>query len=183
MRRTEQPRVELRYARGPEGGPSRLAYGRRMGFTDDLLQPRELQRLQGDEELGDGQSVLDFWRWALGDLRMNTARGYLVEYLVAKALNDKSPVRVEWGPYDVEAAGGTRDEIKTAGYLQSWATKKISHRHGLSTASQLTRCGPRSSRPICPYHQPTESTCGSSRSRHVKTWTHMTRFVRSSGDP
>jgi hypothetical protein len=33
---------------------------------------------------------------------------------------------VEWGPYDVEAADGTRDEIKTAGYLQSWATKKIS---------------------------------------------------------
>jgi hypothetical protein len=50
-----------------------------MGFTDDLLQPKELQRLQGDEELGDGQSVLDFWRWALGDLRINTARGYLVE--------------------------------------------------------------------------------------------------------
>jgi hypothetical protein len=30
-------------------------------------------------------SVLDFWRWALGDLRMNTARGYLAEFLVACA--------------------------------------------------------------------------------------------------
>ena len=41
--------------------------------------------------------MLDFWRWALGDLRMNTARGYLVEYLVAQALEDETPVRVEWG--------------------------------------------------------------------------------------
>jgi hypothetical protein len=35
-------------------------------------------------------------------------------------------VRVEWGTHDVEAADGTRVEIKTAGYLQSWATKKPS---------------------------------------------------------
>lgn len=57
---------------------------------------------------------------------MNTARGYLVEYLVAKALADESSVRVEWGPYDVQAADGTLVEIKTAGYLQSWATRKPS---------------------------------------------------------
>jgi hypothetical protein len=93
---------------------------------NELLRPRDLQRLQGQEELGSGQIVLDFWRWALGDLRMNTARGYLLEYLVAKALGDKSPVRVEWGPHDVEAADGTLVEIKAAGYLQSWATKKLS---------------------------------------------------------
>jgi hypothetical protein len=33
---------------------------------------------------------------------------------------------VEWGPYDVAAADGTLVEIKTSGYLQSWATKKPS---------------------------------------------------------
>jgi hypothetical protein len=93
---------------------------------NEFLRPRDLQRLQGPEELGPGLTVLDFWRWALGDLRMNTARGYLVEFLVAKALGDESPVRVEWGPHDVEAADGTRVEIKTTGYLQSWATKKVS---------------------------------------------------------
>jgi hypothetical protein len=61
-----------------------------------FIRPRDLDPLQGHEEVVPGQSVLDFWRWALGDLRMNTARGYLVEYLVAKALGDKSEVRVEW---------------------------------------------------------------------------------------
>lgn len=57
---------------------------------------------------------------------MNTARGYLVEYLVATVLGDESPIRVEWGSHDVEAADGSLVEIKSAGYLQSWATKKTS---------------------------------------------------------
>ena len=35
---------------------------------------------------------------------MNNARGYLLEYLVAQALADPTPVRVEWGPYDVRTA-------------------------------------------------------------------------------
>ena len=68
---------------------------------DELIRPSDLARLAGDERLGD-TTVLDFWRWALGDLRMNNARGYLVEYLVAQAVGDASPTRVEWGAYDVE---------------------------------------------------------------------------------
>ena len=82
--------------------------------------------LSGNEELASGHTVLDFWRWALSDLRMNTARGYLVEFLVAKSLGDASRSRIEWGPVDVEAADGTRVEIKTTGYLQSWVTKRLS---------------------------------------------------------
>jgi len=93
---------------------------------NDLLRPGDLEPLQGHEEVVSGQTVLDFWRWALGDLRMNTARGYLVEYLVAKALGDKSRIRVEWGPHDITADDGTLIEVKTSGYLQSWATRKLS---------------------------------------------------------
>jgi hypothetical protein len=92
---------------------------------DDLIRPSELQALIGSEVLG-SDTVLDFWRWALGDLRMNNARGYLVEYLVAKAVGDDSPIRVEWGPYDARASDGTLIEIKATGYLQSWATKRLS---------------------------------------------------------
>jgi hypothetical protein len=33
-----------------------------------------------------GAGVEDFWQFALGDLRMNNARGYLAEYLVGTAL-------------------------------------------------------------------------------------------------
>jgi hypothetical protein len=79
----------------------------------DLLHPKRLRQLRGDEGLAPGLTVRDFWRWALGDLRMNTARGYLVEYLVAQALKDETRVRVEWGPYDARGLDGTLVEIKT----------------------------------------------------------------------
>jgi hypothetical protein len=65
---------------------------------NEMIRPADLQPLDGSEVLG-SSTVLDFWRWALGDLRMNNARGYLVEFLVAQALGDTSRVRVEWGPY------------------------------------------------------------------------------------
>src|SRR3954466_15088392 len=94
----------------------------------EFIRPTELGRLTGAEVVGPS-TVLDFWRWALGDLRMNNARGYLVEFLVAKALGDSSPVRVEWGPYDVHAADGTLVEVKATGRLQSWTTKKLSKPH------------------------------------------------------
>src|SRR3712207_1130622 len=99
---------------------------RRRRVTDDeLIRPADLARLTGDEPLG-SSTVIDFWRWALGDLRMNNARGYLVEYLVARAVGDARPLRIEWGAHDVEAADGTRIEVKAAGRLQSWVTRKLS---------------------------------------------------------
>ena len=57
---------------------------------------------------------------------MNNARGYLVEFLVAQALGDSAPMRVEWGAFDVRAEGGTRVEVKTTGRLQSWTLKRLS---------------------------------------------------------
>lgn len=96
------------------------------GVTDPApILPSPLKPLTGAEPFIDG-TVADFWRWALSDLRMNLARGYLVEYLVARALNDPAPARVEWGPWDVQAADGTLVEIKACGRLQSWTTRKLS---------------------------------------------------------
>lgn len=90
------------------------------------LQPSQLSPLTGDEQFEFGASILDFWKWSLGDLRMNTARGLLVEFFVAKAAGSTAPIRVEWADYDVEAADGTRIEIKASGYLQSWGQKQVS---------------------------------------------------------
>lgn len=94
-------------------------------MSDQFIQPSRLTPLTGSEPLAGG-TVADFWRWAMSDLRMNVARGYLVEYLVALALDDPAPTRVEWGPWDVQAADGTRVEVKTCGRLQSWATRALS---------------------------------------------------------
>jgi len=37
-------------------------------------------------------TVLDFWRWAMSDLRVNNVRGYLAEFLVAKAVGPRESV-------------------------------------------------------------------------------------------
>jgi hypothetical protein len=62
----------------------------------------------------------------MGDLRMNNARGYLAEYLVARAVNAEATARVEWAGWDVKAPDGTRIEVKASGYLQSWTQRKPS---------------------------------------------------------
>ncbi|MBD8507602.1 hypothetical protein HT102_14035 [Hoyosella sp. G463] len=79
-------------------------------------------RLQGDERfLGLAASVRDFWAFALSDLRGNTTRGYLAEFLVAQAMGSQQ-TRVEWDAYDVRAPDGTTIEVKSSGYSQSWPT-------------------------------------------------------------
>lgn len=45
--------------------------------------------------------------------------------LVARAVGATGQ-RVEWDAYDVTAPDGTRIEVKSAGYLQAWAQKKLS---------------------------------------------------------
>lgn len=69
-------------------------------------------------------SVADFWRFAMSDLRTNNVRGYLAEFLVARAVG-ATAARVEWDPWDVTAPDGTRIEVKSSGYLQAWAQKKL----------------------------------------------------------
>jgi hypothetical protein len=51
------------------------------------IRPGAQQALSGSEHFSNGDAVLNFWRWAMGDLRMNNARGYLAEYLIARAVN------------------------------------------------------------------------------------------------
>ncbi len=57
---------------------------------------------------------------------MNNARGYLAEYLVARAVGSTEPRRIEWGAQDVISPDGTRIEVKATGYLQSWSQTKPS---------------------------------------------------------
>ncbi len=65
-------------------------------------------------------SVVDFWRWAYGNLLDNTKRGALAEYLVQRALGlDTSTTQTDWGEYDV-LYGNIRIEVKCAAYIQAW---------------------------------------------------------------
>lgn len=77
-------------------------------------------RLTGNETFTDiDATVRDFWAYALSNLKENAARGYLAEFLVAKAVGATGP-RIEWDAYDVLAPDGTTIEVKTSGHAQTW---------------------------------------------------------------
>lgn len=91
------------------------------------LRPYPAPPLGGREGFtGVRATVADFWRWAFSDLRDNTTRGILAEFLVARAVGDRRPVRAGWDNFDVLAPDGTRIEVKCSAFLQSWTQKQHS---------------------------------------------------------
>lgn len=97
-----------------------------MIMTDEWMQPTEQETLDGTESfVGIDATVVDFWRFAMSDLRMNNVRGYLSEFLVARAVGSVQR-RTEWDSYDVLSPDGIRIEVKTSGGLQSWSQSKPS---------------------------------------------------------
>lgn len=94
---------------------------------DGWLVPAPPQLLEGpDPFVGLDATVADFWRWAFSDLRDNTVRGVLAEFLVAAALDATEKRRKGWDNFDVETSTGVRVEVKASGYLQSWPQAKHS---------------------------------------------------------
>lgn len=88
--------------------------------------PPAARRLSGSEPFDGVEAlVVDFWKFAMSDLRTNNIRGYLAEFLVARAVGSAT-ARVEWDPWDVTAPDGTRIEVKSSGYLQVWTQEKLS---------------------------------------------------------
>lgn len=99
--------------------------------------PIALDRLQilprtGDEPVHDagrptGLRLRDFWRWSASDLVSNVVRGIFAEFLVAYALGiDVSGVRDSWAAFDLVTPAGTRVEVKSAAYVQSWWQRRLS---------------------------------------------------------
>jgi len=76
-------------------------------------------RLTGDERFSTGDTVRDFWAYAMSNLQGNAARGYLAEFLVAQAVG-AAGTRIEWDAFDVETPDGRTIEVKTSGYTQTW---------------------------------------------------------------
>jgi len=84
--------------------------------------------MSGHEPIGGtGATIRDFWAWTLSDLRTNTVRPMLAEFLVARALGAHHHPRIEWDACDVRTDDGIRVEVKSAAYLQAWAQVKPSN--------------------------------------------------------
>ncbi len=89
-------------------------------MREDWIQPTRHEPLTGGERFdGLDATVNDFWAFAMSDLRANSVRGYLAEYLVARAVGASGP-RIEWDPYDVLTPDGIKIEVKSSGRLQTW---------------------------------------------------------------
>jgi len=69
----------------------------------------------------------EFWSWSQSDILGNTLRGVLAEFIVMKDLGIKNPVRSEWDAYDLITKNGTKIEVKSSAYLQSWKQTKLSN--------------------------------------------------------
>lgn len=89
--------------------------------------PPEAPVLTGDEPLVGlvGVTVRDFWSWGMSDLRTNTLRGVLAEFIVSRAVGSLSVRRVEWDAFDVLTPEGVRVEVKAAAYLQGWSQPRL----------------------------------------------------------
>ncbi len=90
-----------------------------------------MSRKSGGERLYNGPgstefTVLDFWQWSASDILGNAMRGRFAEFIVACALKLESGVRTEWDAFDLCTAEGTRIEVKSASYIQSWHQSKHS---------------------------------------------------------
>lgn len=72
------------------------------------------------------RKLLDFWQWAYSDLIGNTERGAVAEFLVAMACDISDEVRISWDTYDLTLKNGTKLEVKSSAYLQTWKQKKFS---------------------------------------------------------
>src|SRR5690349_14432789 len=97
-----------------------------LDMTNEWTTVPPITPLRGNERfVGVDAKVSDFWAFAMSDLKMNNVRGYLAEYLVAKATG-ASGNRVEWDAYDVLAPDETKIEVKSSAYLQAWAQRGVS---------------------------------------------------------
>ena len=97
----------------------------------ESLGPIAVSPLSGDEPFHRGGSPLsptvhELWQWACSDLLSNAFRGTIAEYLVANDLGVASGARAEWDAYDLTSKDGTKIEVKSAAYLQSWNQTALS---------------------------------------------------------
>jgi len=120
--------------------------------------------LTGDEPfIGCAATVYDFWRFAMSDLLMNNVRGYLAEFLVARAVQAVGQ-RIEWDAFDVLTPDGVKVEVKSSAYLQVWDQRAPSRilfsglrgRPGVRSKVRLRR---RLTTPTCTY-SPSTPPCG-----------------------
>jgi hypothetical protein len=94
----------------------------------DGIEPKPATRLTGDERFkGMDATVREFWAWSTSDLREDSTRGILAEFIVGKALGTKEAeeYRISWSNFDLTTPSCIQVEVKSSAYLQSWKQTKL----------------------------------------------------------
>ena len=100
-------------------------------IVENGIPPVTKRRLTGMEPFHTNKkdlktSLLDFWQWSSSDLTNNLLRGIFAEYIVARSLGLADGIRSAWDAYDLQLPNGTKIEVKSASYIQSWYQKRHS---------------------------------------------------------
>ena len=107
------------------------------GYTSNMLNKLEdgwiiptklpsTQTFAGGEATNlNGATILEYWQWAYSGTVGNTDRGNLAEFLVAKALAIATDVRNDWADFDLTTTDGTKIEVKSSAFVQSWKQVRI----------------------------------------------------------
>ena len=83
-----------------------------VSLSDCRFRPPEPVLQTGDEPINGADATLrDFWAWCLSDLRTNTVRPMLAEFLVARAVGAEQRTRIERDAYDVLTPDGVKVEV------------------------------------------------------------------------
>jgi hypothetical protein len=77
-------------------------------------------RLIGHLALPANATLLDFWKWAFGDLCDDDLKGYFAEWMVRVLLGLPLTRRVSWADSEIITPAGLRIEVKSSAYWQSW---------------------------------------------------------------
>jgi hypothetical protein len=105
-----------------------------MDFPTDqtfMFPPLVVEKKSGEEYLTNHGRELevklsDFWKWAVSDLVSNATRGIFAEFIAANAIGKISGIRQEWDAFDLKLMDGTKVEVKSTAYHQSWAQQRYS---------------------------------------------------------
>lgn len=137
MKNVQGPGADALATETSVGGESPISPWPLTPPTPERLEPATTLKRSGQTLADCSATVGDFWAWAFSDLRQNSVRGHLAEYIVAKALGIQLKVRSAWDDHDlaltsllIPRSSGVRTaarlQVKSSGYIQAWPQRQPS---------------------------------------------------------
>jgi hypothetical protein len=73
-----------------------------------------------------GMDILDFWKWNKSNLLEKKTRNELARFIVARALDNGSPVKEKFPSWELESSSGKRLSVRSDAFYENGKIKKNS---------------------------------------------------------